>query len=363
MRRVVSSPLPPTVTSCLLVAAFQVLPPHAAVFAQDLQPAPQPPFQAGPGRPGSPASGQPFGSAMTAPQPYGQPAQPFRPFSGQPGYQPGISEPTGSGPLLAPPITFIDINSGRFDKLDVDLEGGQFLDGAVDKLNLTARNMDLTVGTLNSLAVEVTGGHFQDFTFDRLSLNTQGMLSFDTAILFNHRTLQFLTPAQAEVWAVISQDSLNRFLNSPRTLNRLSVAAAKGSGILESLLGSNPNLMTIAGANVALQKNNRMLLSAQTRLGVGQLAVPVPLELNTQMLLKDGWLYLSDTHLTTAGQEISPQLSQLIVDKVNGLAEWGHRSDDITFNFTTLRVVPGDKFVLQGTAQIKRLRFGRNAGL
>lgn len=351
MRYVFLSRLPMAAASSLLTAAIAVLPACAQVFGQDRQPAPQQVFQPAQGRPG-PQSGQPFGAAMSGPEPR-QSVLPLQPFSGQP----------PQGPLLAPPITFIDINSGRFEKLDVDLEKGQFMDGAVDKLHLTARNMDLTAGTLDSLSVDVAGGHFQDFTFDRLNLDTQGQLRFDTAVLFNHRTLQFLAPAQAQVSAVISQDSLNRFLNSPRTLDRLSVAAAKGTGLLESLLGSNPNLLTITGAGVALQKSNRMLLSAQTRLGVGQLAVPVPLELNTQMLLKDGWLYLTDTHLTTAGQEISPQLSQLIVDKFNNLAEFGRRSDDIAFNFTTLKVVPGDKFVLQGTALVKRLRFGRNVGM
>src|SRR4029434_2843388 len=139
---------------------------------------------------------------------------------------------------------------------------------------------------------------------------TQGTLNFDTAVLFNHRTLQFATPALADVTAVISQDSLNRFLNSPRTLNRLSLAAMRGSGFLESLLGSNPNLLTIPAASAALQKSNRLQLGAQTKLGVGQLAVPVPLELNTQMLLKDGLLYLADTHLTNGGQEISPHRSE-----------------------------------------------------
>ena len=347
----------------LLATAWPILLAGAPAFSQVFQPSQPSQGQMLPGRPGPGAYGRPFGSAMTSPQPYSQPALPYRPFSGAPGFSPQMRPADAQGPIIAPPITFIDVNSGRFDKLDIDLEGGQFLDGAVDKLHLTARNMDLTAGTLNSLAVDVTGGHFQDFTFDRLTMNTQGTLNFDTAVLFNHRTLQFSTPALADVSAVISQDSLNRFVNSPRTLDRLSVAASKGSGFLESLLGSNPNLLTITAASVALQKNNRLALGAQTKLGVGQLAVPVPLELNTQMLLKDGWLYLTDTHLTTAGQEISPQLSQLIVDKVNGLAEWGHRSDDITFNFTTIKVVPGDKFVLQGTAQVKRLRFGRNGGM
>ncbi|HEY9869774.1 MAG TPA: hypothetical protein V6D08_11460 [Candidatus Obscuribacterales bacterium] len=264
----------------------------------------------------------------------------------------------GSAPLIVPPITFVDINSGRFGKLEIDLEDGQFMDGAVDRLRLVAKNMDLRQGSLAALDVEMTGGHLQDFTFDRLSLSTQGTLTFDTGVLFNHRMLQFINPAVAEVMAVVTQESLNRFVNSPNTLNRLSVAAFKQTGILESLLG-NANLLTITGANVALQKNSRVFLTMQTRLGVGEMAIPVPLELNTQMVLRDGWVYLTDTHLTTAGQEISPQLSQLIVDKVNNLSSWGHRSDDIQFNFTSLKVVPGDKFVLQGTAYVRRLRFGR----
>jgi hypothetical protein len=305
----------------------------------------------------SAASGQGSGPGPAGPPlpAAAEPAPSSQPEKVLPGAPAGQA---GSAPLIVPPITFVDVNSGRFGKLEIDLEDGQFMDGAVDRLHLLAKNMDMRQGSLDALDMDMTGGHLQDFTFDRLSLSTQGTLTFDTGVLFNHRMLQFISPAVAQVTAVVSQESLNRFVNSPTTLNRLSVAAFKQTGILESLLG-NPNLLTITGADVALKKNSRVFLTMQTRLGVGEMAIPVPLELNTQMVLRDGWVYLTDTHLSTAGQEISPQLSKLIVDKVNNLSSWGHRSDDIQFNFTSLKVVPGDKFVLQGTAYVRRLRFGR----
>ena len=263
--------------------------------------------------------------------------------------------------MIVPPISFIDVNSGRFGKLEIDLEDGQFMDGAVDKLHLTAKNMDLTQGQLASLDVDVRGGHFQDFTIDRLTLSTQGALNFDSGVLFNHRMLQFTSPALAQVTAVVSQMSLNRFLNAPRTLDRLSVTAMKRASILGNLLGQGANFgLSFTSANLALQSNNRLNLSMQTRIGVGQVGLPIPFELNTKLGLKDGWVNLFDTHLATGGQEISPELSAAVVNKVNSLSSWGQKSDDIHFTFTDLKVVPGNQFILKGTAEVRRLRFGRN---
>lgn len=264
-------------------------------------------------------------------------------------------------PLVVPPISFVDINSGRFDKLEINLLGGQFLDGSVDQLHLVAKNMDLAKGLLACLNVEVTGGHFQDFTLDHLKLNTQGALIFDTGILFNHRMLQFSEPALAEVTAVVTQKSLNLFLNSPNTLNRLAVVALKKSSFLSNLLGASGNLISFASGNVLLERDNHLEFSLDSRLAVGNVTLPIPLQLSTKMTLQNGWVYLSDTHLLTSGQEISPLLSQMIVDRVNSLSAWGQRSDDIQFNFTDLRVVPQDRFVLTGTAAVRRLRFGRSA--
>jgi hypothetical protein len=62
----------------------------------------------------------------------------------------------------------------------------------------------------------------------------------------------------------------------------------------------------------------------------------------------------------TNGQEISPQLSEMLVAKINSLASWGHKSDDIQFDFTDIKVIPGKQFTVKGSAMIKRLRLERS---
>ncbi|MBX9772018.1 MAG: hypothetical protein K2X29_11635 [Candidatus Obscuribacterales bacterium] len=266
-----------------------------------------------------------------------------------------------NGPVVVPPISFIDINSGRFGKLEIDLTEAQFLDAAVDKMHLAAQNLDLNSGTLQSLAVDIKGGHFQDFTFDNLVLETAGTLNFDVGVLLNQKILQFRTPATAQVSAVISEEGLNRFLKSPRTLDRLSVNSGKKLGFLKNLLGNNANIgLTVTDGNIKLDRGNRVTITMDTKLAAGGIGVPIPVQLNTRLGLKDGWVELTDTHLLTSGQEISPELSKIIVKKVNGLANWGQSTNDIIFKFTKLKVVPGNKFVLEGTADVNRLRFGRS---
>jgi hypothetical protein len=150
-------------------------------------------------------------------------------------------------------------------------------------------------------------------------------------------------------------------LSSPQTLERLSVTANKKVGMLASLLGANASSfgITLNGAAVSLLKQNRISITTQANVGLGGIGMPLPLELNAKLGLENGWIAVSDTHLNTNGSEISASLSEMLVKKMNGLASWGGRSDDIQFSFTDLKVVPGKQFSLKGTAKISRLRFGQ----
>lgn len=291
------------------------------------------------------------------------PAQVIKDTLGRAAGNQALGQPAlnNQGPILAPPISFVDINSGRFGKLDIDMEDGQFLDGAAKQLHLTARNLDLNEGILKSLDINVNGGTFQDFTIDQLSLTTAGDLNFDTGILLNHKILRFTTPAHAQVTATISQDGLNRFINSPRTLERLSYTATKSGGMLANLLGSMGGNVgfSLTQGDIKLTKSNSISMNLVTRVGIGQVGVPIPVEIKAKLGLKDGWVEMQDTQVSTNGQTLSPEIAKLLVNKVNGLSNWGKRSDDIQFSFTELKVVPGKQFILKGTAEVKQLRFSR----
>lgn len=267
----------------------------------------------------------------------------------------------GQGPILAPPISFVDLNSGRFGKLEIDMEDGQFLEGAAKHLHLTAKNLDLNEGILKSLDINIDGGVFQDFTIDNLTLSTAGDLNFDTGILLNHKVLRFATPAQAQVTASISQNSLNSYINSPRTLEKLSMTATKPGGMLQNLLGNIQGGFgfSLLKGDIKLVKSNRVNMNVDTRVGIGQMGLPIPVTIDAKLGLKDGWLELSDTQVSTNGQTLSPEISKILVNKVNGLSNWGKRSEDIQFSFTDIKVIPGNKFVLRGTAEVRQLRFSR----
>jgi len=263
----------------------------------------------------------------------------------------------GAQPPSAPHFEFLDLSSAKFDKLDLDLVNSRFSNAQIDKLHITATNMDFRAGVLKGLSIDTSGGHFQDFVFDRLTLDTQGDLNFNPNLLQSSKVLQFLTPAEATVFAVVSQDSLNAFINSPRTLEKLSVKAGKSVGMIASLIGANPASfgVTLSDASVALQNDNHIAIG--TKATVGIIGVPLPLELTAKLDLANGWVAFSDTHLNTNGQEISPQLSEMLVKKMNGLAGWGSKSEDIQFGFSEIKVIPGKQFMMRGTARINRLRF------
>ncbi len=263
------------------------------------------------------------------------------------------------GPIVVPPLTFVDVNTGRFGKLELDIEDGQFGDGACDNLHLVARKLDLREGVLQSLDIAFTNGHLQDFIIDKLTLVTSGSMRFDTGVLFNQKMFQFTEPVAAEVTAEISQESLNKFLNAPSTLDRLSMTAkSKATNLVAGLLGGKSFGVNLSDAKLALGRGNSVNLTMASKIGVGDMAMAIPLEMNSKLVLDDGWVQLRDTQLKTAGQEISPQISKMIVNRVNALAKWGTKSDDIHFRFTELKMKPNKGFSLRGTAEVNRLRFG-----
>lgn len=295
--------------------------------------------------------------------------------SAQPVFNLNNSQPTNQA-LAAPPLSFVDVNSGRFGKLEISMDDGQFLSGSTDNLHLIARDMDFAQGELKSLDLELKGAHLRDFIVDKLTLSTQGTLSFDSGLLLNQKMLQFRSPAEAQVTALISQESLNKFLKAPTTLNRLSVTAGQPGSILSKLLGlaqGAPNQngqpgqpgqagqfgLTMETANISLLKANKINIQAVGKLGLSQLAIPLNAEVESRLFLENGWVQVGDTKLMTAGQEISPQLSQMLVEKINNLSNLGQKSDDIHFSFTDLKVVPGKQLMVTGTAMVNRLRFGR----
>jgi hypothetical protein len=311
------------------------------------------------GNPQAPQSGILPPAVTPTPIPSGVPA------GAQPAGLPGMDNALlhfqpGQQPVVVPPVTFVDVNSGRFGKLEIDLEEGQFLDASCDHLHMVARHLDVQDGVLKSLQIQVQGGHLQDFIFDSLELATAGDMNFDPGVFLNHRMLQFSQPVQADVTAIISQKSLNSFLNAPKTLDRLSITAGKRANAIASLVGMGGNIgLNVSNADLVLSKQGKVSVTVQTNVGLGLLGgVPINGTIEGRLGLKDGWLDLSDTHMSTGGQEISPDLTNLLIKKVQSISLAAQKSNDLKFTFTDLKVVPNKQIVLKGTAQIMRLRFG-----
>jgi hypothetical protein len=274
--------------------------------------------------------------------------------------QPGETTSTPRQPLVAPPVTYLDLNTARFGRLEIDLRDAEFLKASVPQLKLLAENMDFNSGTLDSLKIDIVGAKFLEFTVDSLTLFTKGNVHFETGSLLNKRVLEFLSPVTAFVHVSISEKGLNQFLNSPRTLHRLSYSAKRRVPILSTLAGRDVRFgFEFTDADIAIRPENMVRLDLDSKLGMGGVGVGVPVTVDTKLGLQDGWLKLSDTIVKTKSKELPPEVAERIVRRVNSLSEWGHKSDDIHFTFTDLRVIPGDKLELKGTAEINRLRFGR----
>jgi hypothetical protein len=288
-----------------------------------------------------------------------QPAQPTQPnTTGDTTPQPGLTTPADQ---VAPPMSLIDLSSASFGKLTIDLSNAQFKESSIDRGQLVAQDMDFRRGILRGLSMHVFGGRFEQFIFDEMLVNTSGDLQFNPQLLLTDKILQFSTPAQADILVTVSQASLNQFLDSPKTLEKISVTASKRIGALASLFGAGGASigLQITNAQVVLAKGNKIIIDVKANVGMAGVGVPLSFQIDAKLGIKDGWVEVTDTHLITNGQELSPQLSEMLVRKINSLASWGQKSDDIKFQFTDVKVLPNKQFAVKGTALISRLRMSR----
>ena len=270
------------------------------------------------------------------------------------------TESTDSTKLVAPPITYLDLNSARFGRLEIVLKDAIFLRAHVPELKVIADNMDFNDGTLELLKIEMVDGKFMEFAIDKLNISTKGICNFETGSLLNKRVLEFLKPVTAEVTVVVSEKALNHFLNAPETLHRLSYSAKRRVPILSTLSGQDVRFgFNFTQATIKLLEENKVHLDLQSKLGMGKVGFGVPVSVDTRLELKDGWVNLADTKVRTRGQEMSADVAERIANRVNSLSQWVDRTDDIHFTFSELRVLPADRFELVGTAELRRLRFGR----
>jgi hypothetical protein len=139
------------------------------------------------------------------------------------------------------------------------------------------------------------------------------------------------------------------------------VKAGHKVAAIASLVGvSSGNIgLNISQADVALKKGNKVAVDFQSNIGLGQMGLPLNGEIEGTLGLKDGWLDISDPHLATGGQQLSPELSAMLLKKIGGISTSAQKSEDIRFVFTDLKVVANKQIQLKGTAQISRLRFGK----
>jgi hypothetical protein len=259
---------------------------------------------------------------------------------------------------FALPDKLLDLNSGLCRKMEFDLSGGQSKEASVDNLHVITQDLDMRQGVLGSFDIGLRGGHYEEFTIDQLRITSTTPVGFNPDALLNRRAFEFTRPASANVSAVISQNSLNRFISSPRTLQLLSQGAQTNMpSFLNQLIGAALQVH-FQQAALKLLPENRVQIDLKANVDVMHSESILPVTLITRLGLAQGWVNLSDTRILTSGQELSPELSALVVGRINRLAEWGSHNNDIQFTFTQLNVIPGDRFELVGTAQIKRLRFG-----
>lgn len=249
-------------------------------------------------------------------------------------------------PINSSGVVVIDLPASTAESIRLDIKQGRFASQSVGRLVLDAQGIDFKKGSLNSLGAEVSDGNFDNVLVDSLKMNTQAF-SFDTLELLNHRRFVLDHPVNASVALKISEESFNRIVASPKTLEKLEKAVAKKTGNISLIQFSNPS--------IKFMDRNRVKFSVNSSLAN---AVGAPMEFTGKLGVEKGKLSFNGLKMTSNGVQLPVDVSDIVQKKLNelidleklGKSNFVIRAQDLSLNKGMMEV--------RGMASLNRLEFG-----
>jgi len=260
-------------------------------------------------------------------------------------------------PSTMPPLTsgtaLLDLPSGSAQTITLDIDQGRFANQSVGHLKLSAKGIDFRQGTLNSLGAEIRNGLFDTIPVDLLKLDASAF-SFDTLELLNHRRFVLANPVNAAVTLKISESNLNKYLASPKTIEKLEKAVARKTGNIALIRFTNPVL--VLGARAGKGERNRVKLTVNAQFG--DLA-NTPLEMLGSIGAKQGKLQFENMVLSSNGTQLPVDVAGTFQNKLNEMIDLERLGkNNFTIKANTVNVV-GHNLEVTGLAALSRLDFGQ----
>lgn len=247
-------------------------------------------------------------------------------------------------------VKSVDLPDSHADRFHVEVDGARFGDDSARQLAVTLRNINFREGRLGSINADISDATLGNVPVAQLHLtagNKAGGFAFDSFELLNNRRLVLSEATPATVTLEVTEDNLNRFLSSPKTLSKLEGALAKKTAGLSLVRFTNPSLDLISRDRVKMNVN--MVLGE---------ALNTPLEMVGQLDLDDGRLQFKNMTVNSNGSTLPVDVASILQSQMNKLIDFNKLGDKYVVIYANNMRMGRKTLLLDGTATLKRLEFG-----
>lgn len=199
-----------------------------------------------------------------------------------------LALPLARAEVLGGGVAAIDIPESRAKLVTLEITDGHFSQYAMGKMRIELHDIDFRSGSLSSLKTSMTMGDFDNIWVDKMDISTEAF-HFNTYELINNRRFELSQAITGNVYLGISENSLNHFLQHPKTLEKLEKSIQKKTGGIKLITIGNPSLKIVKG--------NQIQLNLTTFLGGQQMQIPM--EILGELKLKDDNLVFSNLKVSS----------------------------------------------------------------
>lgn len=261
---------------------------------------------------------------------------------------PAKPAPVMRAPIKAGGVMALDLPDSSAQSISLDILKGRFSDYSVGRITLTGSGIDFRNGTLQGLKADITEGDFENLLVDKLSLAAPAF-SFDTMQLLNNRTFILSQPVNATVNLAISEAGINRFLASPKTMEKIEKSIQKQTGGIKLISFSNPSLNLLSGNKVRMNVTG-VLLQGLT----------VPLVMTGKLGIQGGQIGITDMAISSGGNDLQLplDLAKAFQDKINEQIDFKKLGKNSLVITADSMKMSGKTLLIDGHATLTKLQFG-----
>lgn len=246
---------------------------------------------------------------------------------------------------------FGQLNFASLQQLNITFKQADFNKFSVSNLQLQVNNLNFKTGFIAYLTVKCTNFIGKNFYLDDVTLKLNNIY-FNTDALLKEQEVILKQPVNAEASILISEQNLNRLLNSKKVLTKL--ANIGNLNIKKFGIQINSGLISFYEPNVEILPDNTIKINMKAAMANH---VSFPVSFYTRPTVVDGKIKLTSSRIVTSGIPIPNEVTGLLVTILNTAIDLDRiLKDDVTVRIESLQFETNKSLFVKGKALIKKLK-------